>query len=518
MRDEARQRGWAGAFLMALLMVAGASAATGDLRLIEAARNRDRQLVRTLLSQRADVNVRAEDGVTALLWAAHWNDLETAGLLTRAGADVNVANVFGTTPLSEACVNGSAALVDLLLKAGANPNTRIGTGETPLMTCANSGSTDAVRMLVAGGADVNAAEPVGKQTALMWAAAERHPKVVSMLIEVGADVQARSKKGFTALHFAARQGDIETTRVLLAAGVNVDIRAQAAPSEQDSPELARAAAGAGAGGFRTSSAATISGGSTPLLVATVRGEVPLALFLLEQGADPNIADTGFTPLHWAAGSWQNGFANASYGFTDAMSGIPDRQQKLQIIKALLAHGANVNARMTSRPVGFGGYGSPVGATPFFLASAVPDIEVMRLLLAAGADPALMANDNATPLLAATSLNRQTGIYAETEEQAIEAVKLLMELGADPKGVNSFGESALFGPSYRGWNKLIQLLVDHGANVNAMSKAELTPWLAASGLGDRQGGVLFNPETAALLVKLGADTKLGKPCQAQGKCR
>ena len=121
-------------------------------------------------------------------------------------------------------------------------------------------------------------------------------------------------------------------------------------------------------------------------------------------------------------------------------------------------------------------------------------------------------------MAATGMNRTLGESAVTEDQALEVVKLLLELGVDAKAVAANGENALFGAAYRGWNTLVQLLVDHGANVNAVSKAGITPWLAASGLGDRLGGVLFNTDTAALLVKLGADPTLGKPCQAQNKCR
>src|SRR5215831_13553255 len=209
-----------------VLMGFGAAAANEDLRLVDAMKNQDLQRVRTLFDQHADVNVRSEDGSTALLWAAHWNDLQTAQLLVRGGADADAANDFRMTPLSQACTNGSAAFVDLLLKAGANPNTPIGTGETPLMTCARTGNADSVRMLLVHGADVNAKEPTQNQTALMWAAAERHPRVVQMLIEANADLQARTKLGFTALHFAARMGDMESTRTLMGAGVDVNIRSQ----------------------------------------------------------------------------------------------------------------------------------------------------------------------------------------------------------------------------------------------------------------------------------------------------
>jgi uncharacterized protein len=504
--------------LVAALIVAGAVAADGDPPLVEAARNRDQRAVRTLLGQKVDVNVRAHDGATALLWAAHWNDLETADLLIRAGANVNAANDLRVTPLSLACTNGNAALVEHLLNAAANPNTPIATGETPLMTCASTGTTEAVRLLIARGADVNAKEPSQNQTALMWAAAERHPDEVRTLIEHRADLQARTRKGFTALHFAAREGDLESTRLLLAAGVDINIRSQ--PDGIGKP--ASRGEGARGGGPRPGGPSyemTVSAGSTPLLVATVRAQVPLALFLLDQGADPNVEDAGFTPLHWATGTWENGEANPVFGFTDAMSGIPDRSAKLQLVKALLAHGANPNAPMTQRPPGFaGGYNDSVGATPFLLAAATGDIEMMRILLAAGADPSLTTKSNATPLMAATGMNRTLGESAVTEDQALEVVKLLLQLGGDAKAIAANGENALFGAAYRGWNTLVQLLVDHGADVNAISKAGITPWLAASGLGDRLGGVLFNTETAALLVKLGADPKLGKPCQAQNKCR
>jgi len=522
MRDHDKKSGSLLALLMTLLTASGTAAAGGDHRLVDAARNQDQQMVRTLLNQHADVNVRSDDGSTALLWAAHWNDLATAELLIHAGADANAANDFRITPLSLACTNASAPLVELLLKGGANPRTTIATGETPAMTCAGTGNADAVRMLIARGADVNAKEPSEHQTALMWAAAERHPNVVRALIDAGADLQAHTRKGFTALHFAAREGDLETTRLLLGAGVNVNIRSQPEPSEAaqakgETPKVARTGGGGTARGPAYQS--TLSAGSTPLLVATVRGQIPLALFLLDQGADPNIGDAGFTPLHWAAGTWESGPSNPVYGFTDPMSGIPMREAKLQLVKALLAHGAKPNGRMTQRPPGFaGGYEDAPGATPFLLASATADVEMMRLLVAAGADPTQATDTKTTPVMAASGLNRGIGESPITEEQALATVRYLIELGADARGATSNGENALFGAGYRGWNTLLALLIEKGADVNALSKAGLTPWLAASGFGDRLGGVLYNKEGADLLLKHGANPKLGKPCQAQNKCR
>jgi uncharacterized protein len=514
---------------MALLMVVGAGAAIEDLRLVDAMKNQDLQRVRTLLDQHADVNARSEDGSTALLWAAHWNDLPAAELLVRAGADANAANDFRMTPLSQACTNGNAALVNLLLNAGAKPDTPIATGETPLMTCARAGAADAVRALLARGADVNATEPAQHQTALMWAAAERHQKVLQTLIEAKADLEAHTKSGFSALHFAARAGDLESARTLLNAGVDVNIRWRPEPEPDRGAETSSAGGGRGGaaqgarpGGFGER-AGTSFPGSTPLLVATVRGHVALALFLLDRGADPNVLDAGFTPLHWAAGTWENGLANPVYGFVDPVGGIPDRDAKLQFVKALLAHGANPNLQMTVRPPGFGGtgtggYNDAVGATPFIVAANASDVEMMRILLAGGANPHLVSKTNSNAILAATGLNRGIGEIVDDEDRALEAVKFLLDLGVDPKAVTTYNENALFGPGYRGWNRMLELLIDKGADVNIINKAGVTPYLAASGFGDRLGGVLYNKAGADILLKRGADPKLGRPCQAQNRCR
>jgi ankyrin repeat protein len=251
--------------------------------------------------------------------------------------------------------------------------------------------------------------------------------------------------------------------------------------------------------------------------------VPLALFLLDRGADPNVLDPGFTPLHWAAGTWENGLANPVYGFVDPIGGIPDREAKLQLVKALLAHGANPNLQMTARPPGYGGtgtggYNDAPGATAFIVAANSADVEMMRILLAAGADPHLVTKTNSNALLAATGLNRGIGEIIDDEDRALAAVKFLLDAGVDPKAVTTYNENALFGPGYRGWNRMLELLIEKGADVNTVNKAGVTPWLAASGFGDRLGGVLFNKAGADILLKHGADPKLGHPCQAQNRCR
>jgi ankyrin repeat protein len=507
------------ALLTVVCAITVSAAGTGDLRLVEAARNQDQKTVQSLLAQHADSNAKSDDGSTALLWAAHWNAVGTAEILLRAGADANAANDFGMTPLSQACVNGSAALVETLLKSGANPNLAIATGETPLMTCAKSGSLEAVRTLIAHDAAVNAKEPTENQTALMWAAAEHHADVVKALIGAHADLQAHSKKGYTALHFAAREADQETVKVLLAAGMDINIRTKPAKADADSGQglvAGRSRTRGRGGSFYVKNASTA--GYTPLLIATVRGQVPLALFLLDQGADPNVGDAGFTPLHWASTTWEGFTANPVYGSEDPMAGIPDRQAKLQLVKALLAHGADPNARMTkTQPTFATGYLDAIGATPFLLASSIDDLEMMRLLLAAGADPKIPTASNTTSVMAATALHHPVGESPVTETQAREAVKFLLDLGLDAKGATITGENALFGPAYRGWNTLLAQLIDLGVEVNAVNRAGVTPWLAANGQGDRLGGVLYNKEGADLLLKHGADPKLGHPCEAQNEC-
>jgi len=171
-----------------------AAAATADLRLIQAVKNRDVESVRALLKgrpARIDVNAAQGDGATALHWAAHRDDLAIADLLIRAGARANVANDLGITPLHLACTNRSAAMVERLLAAGADARATLLNGETALMTCARAGDARAVEALLAHGADVNAKEHEHRQTALMWAAAQRHPDVVGLLINARADVRAR---------------------------------------------------------------------------------------------------------------------------------------------------------------------------------------------------------------------------------------------------------------------------------------------------------------------------------------
>ena len=468
-----------GRSVVALLAMTSMAAAATDLRLVDAAKNRDTEAVRRLLKQGVPVNASQPDGFTALHWAAQWDKADMADLLIHAGGKVSAADNYGVTPLLLACTNGSVPMVDMLLKAGANPNAAQAYGETVLMTCARTGALDAVKALLARGVEVNAKETAEGQTALMWAAAEGHTQVVQALIERGADVRARSTKGYTALLLAAREASLETTKALLASGADVNEAAK--------------------------------DGTTALVVATIRSHPEYAKFLLNQGGDPNLGP-GFVPLHWAVGVWDSYLSDFSNGITNeetewsAFGGLP-RAERLDFVKALLARGANPNARTQRNPnYGMrvkGGNGNLVGATPFLIAAQANDIAVMRELLAHGADPNVPTNLGTTPLMVAAGIGHLPGMSRSTEANALEAIKLCVELGADINAVNKTGDTALHGAAWRHFaDSIVQFLVDHGANMDVKNKRGWTPLVIAEGI--RTGGnAVFSPSTTALLRKLGA---------------
>ncbi len=514
-----RMRVW---WIAPLLAVTCLAAGSSDLRLVEAVRNGDSEAVRSLLKQHADVNAAQPDGATALAWAAHRDDLGTADLLIRAGANVNAANEYGATPLFLACTNGSAAMVEKLLKAGANPNSALPTGETPLMTAGRSGNVETVKLLLAHGADVNVKERQQNQTALMWAVAEKHPLVVQALIERGADIHGRSKGGFTPLLFAARVGDLESARLLLAAGANVN---EVTPSvavvaryQGDEPSAPKTPGGAdprpAAAPAKENPRDGVplgSSGMTPLLMATLNGHEALAMLLLEKGADANAADSnGATALHYSILQGM-AYIGGVRIFLAVMSYMI-RPNMTELVKALLAHGANPNARLARAPRmpnSITPRFSMAGATPFLLAAASADVGLMRLLLANGADPKLATRGDVTPLIVTAGLSRNQDFAEGEEGNALEAVKLLAGLGADVNAVGENGYTALHGAAYTGANSIVQYLVEKGAKMEVKDNFEQTPLIIAEGIIGA-GVVEFqkkafgpHPSTANLLLKLGA---------------
>lgn len=466
--------GWA---IVALLEALSFGAPIEDLRLVNAVKNRDRPAVRSLMEQHVNVNAAQADGTTALAWAANRDDLETADLLLRAGAKVNAANAYGVTPLSLACINRSAAMVERLLKAGADPNAALSTGETPLMECARTGNVETVKLLLAQGADPNAKDTQQGQTALMRAVAEKQSEVVRTLVGRGADVRARSKGGFTALLFASQQGDLVSARILLAAGADVNER-----TPKDGPAL---------------------------VVAAASGREEFAIFLLENGAEPNTADAyGVTALHYAVPRGIAGIDSVSTVFRP-FSQIPPNMP--QLVKALLAHGANPNVRIEKDfpPYSRSPYAlqtSLVGVTPFLLAAAAADVDLMRALLAGGADPHIKSKDGSTALMMVAGLGRVDERENDQDyAAALEAAKLALTLGDDVNAANAAGRTALHGAASIGANGMIQFLFEKAANLNTKDRRGYSPLAMAAGLAPRGGDSASRvyESTTALLVKLGA---------------
>ncbi len=377
----------------------------------------------------------APDGTTTLHRAVYNDDLKTAEVLVRAGGDVKAANRYGVTPLSLACTNGNAAMIELLLNAGADPNGALPGGETALMTAARTGKVAAVQALLQHGAEVNAKEAKRGQTALMWAAAEGHVEVVDALLRAGADLHAKLDSGFTPFLFAAREGKLGVIRALLKAGADVNETAQ--------PK--RAGKGPKAG-------------STALHLAAGNAHYELAAFLIDAGADPNAIGPGYTVLHVVTYVRKPGG-----GDNDPAPDGSGSMTSLQFVKYAVAHGANINARMTKKVnVGLTSLNT-LGATPFFLASRTADAELMRFLAALGADPLLGNADHATPLIAAAGLGtRSPGEDAGTESEVVEAMQAALDLGNDINAVDDNGETAMHGAAYKNLPRAVEFLAAHGA--------------------------------------------------------
>ena len=336
--------------------------------------------------------------------------------------------------------------------------------------------------LLTRGVDVNAAESWHGQTALMWATGERHASVVGTLVEHGANVNARSSAGYTALLIAARVDQPELVRLLIAAGADVND--------------------------------TAPGGLTPLLVATVRGHADLAVHLLQRGADPNADATGYTALHWAAGSWhteltgrQMGIATDSDEEWRSLNGM--ETGRLALVEALLAHGGDPQAQLARTPPQFG-YASGrlrvslVGSTPFLLAAMDANIGVMRALVAAGADPLAATDDGTTPLMVAAGLGQVPAETRVTESDALAAVRYVLGLGTEVNAVNAAGRTALHGAAHIRSDAGVQLLVDHGAQLNVADQRGITPLMIAEGGGHILLPGLGGGSTAELLRALGGD--------------
>jgi ankyrin repeat protein len=460
--------------LSLLLAPVGVRAASSEAVVADAAEKMDRAAIRTLVRQRADVNAPQVDGMTALHWATHQDDQETVELLLRAGAHAKAANRYGITPLSLAAANGNAAIVEALLKAGADANAALPGGETPLMTAARVGSVAAVKSLLARGATVDARDERRGQTALMWAAAEGHADVVQTLVELGADVHLRLSSGFTPLLFAVREGRSSVVRVLLKAGADVN-----EPVPMDRKR--------GYGGRLPPA------GASPLLLAVSNAHFQLAAELLDAGADPNANLTGYTVLHAITSVRKPGV-----GDNDPAPEGSGSLNSLELVKKLVAAGANVNARMTRRANLTNTRLNELGATPFMLASQTADAALLKTLAALGADPKLTNADNSTPLIVAAGLaTRSPGEDAGTEPEVLEALQVLLDLGAEINAVDNNGETAMHAAAYKNLPGVVKFLAAKGARIDVWNRDDRFGWTPlAIAVGYRFGNFKPSPDTEA----------------------
>lgn len=446
------------ALLLAACVTGYAAPASGNPAVADAAERRDGAALRELLQRHANVNEAQADGATALHWSAHWGDADAVGLLIAAGANVNVANDLGVTPLHLACANANAAVAILLLKNGAKTEAHPASGETPLMIAARTGNLAVIGALLEAKADVNGKDSVRGQTALMWAANEGHAKVVRLVLGQGADVNLRSRGGFTALMFASRVGDPAVTALLLDAGARID---DAAP--EGGTALVLAAEGESA----------IAGKDFKRTLYP-SGHEDTGILLVERGANPDATDEfGHTALHLAV-----------------------RKGKHRLLRALIAHDANLNARMTRDeiplPGDFNARDGLAGATPFFLAAAASDLGAMRMLAAAGADPSIRDTIGVTPLMVAVGAHQYES-RLPPQSQMIAAVTLCMELGNSPNATDQGGQTAAHYAVQMGVDDVLTFLIEQGAKPDAADRRGRTPLDVAVSNPSRP-----RPKTAALL--------------------
>ena len=488
---------------LALALLACGLAAAADSRpsLADAAERADAPAVRQLLAAGADANHPQPDGTTPLHWAVHHDDASLVAALLRAGARPNALNRFGVPPLAQACTQGSAAVVQLLLAAGADPHATLKGGETMLMLASRAGNLAAVQALLARDARPEARERLG-QTALMWAAAEGHAPVVRALLAAGASPLPTTDSGYPPLYFAIRHGHLETVRLLLPAATARAIIARPEPSTRQSAGAQRAARNRPP--------------LTPLSLAVQNGHFELAIALVDAGADPNDLRSGLSALHALPGVRKPDASDMSDPAPVTGQG---RLTSLEFVRQLVARGANVNLRLPpgapKQPATSSSVASP-GATPLLFAADRADLPLLRLLLSLGADPLLPNAEGTTPLLAAAGVGtNEPQEEAGEESEAVEAVKLLLDRGADLNTVDHNGDTAMHGAAYAISPLVVKLLAERGADPQVWknpNKAGGTPLYIAEGYTSR----LPRPDAATiaavteLMQKAGLSTAGQRP--------
>jgi uncharacterized protein len=440
----------------------------------------------------ADVNRRGVDGSTPLQWAVYEENVAEVRRLIKAGANVSLANNYGATPMGLAAEVGNTEIIKLLLDAGANADSPNADGQTALQQVARTGNVAAAELLVKHGAKVDAKEKWGGQTALMWASARRHPEMMQFLISKGADVNALSTDrdyqrhvtaegrpknldsgGFSPLLYAARENCFACVKVLLDSKADINL--------QD-PD-----------------------GVSPLMVAILNTNWDLAKQLIEAGADVNEWDMfGEAPLFTAIGLRnQVGGGHASIDPLNQTTGIA-------IVRMLLDRGANPNMQLFFKPANVRGSTNTRGSTPLIRAANNADMEVVKLLLAHGADVNLVMADRQTAIMSVLA-------GRASEKQALELMTVLHDAGADVNVIalvnhreESRGGTALHYAVRKRYKEVMKKLAEWHIDMNAKDQDGLTALDYTQSRGFMAFMANQTPqykEEAALLRQLGATVEL-----------
>jgi ankyrin repeat protein len=422
---------------------------TGETLLMLAARSGSPEAIKLLLTGGAEVNAKESTrGTTALMWAAEQKHPAAVKALLAGGADFSIRSRDAGNPrnyMSSTVGNSRGgeltARLRLCIAQNGGPSieeqARQGGGRGGLVGPSEGPCAGIVPTRGGGGGRRN--QQQGQQpapTAPEDDEAEDAGPVAGLVGSGGG--------GLTALILAAREGDLETTRLLLDAGADVNQRSYA--------------------------------GWTPLLIATNNRNYQLAKFLVERDADVNIpslrvspgrpAVPNFTPLYLATD-------NRNIEGGDYPVPKPDMDH-LDFIRILLGHGADPNARISdntaTRTIFTMQWFFEDGATPFVRAAQSGDTVLMKLLLDRGADPKLATNAGDTALAAAAGIGWVEGVtYEWSPKENLEAVKMLLDLGLDPNSSNVDGRTPLMGAALKGRKEVVQLLVDRGAKLDTRDK-------------------------------------------------
>jgi ankyrin repeat protein len=503
-------------------------AAWADSPLADSIQNGRRAAALELIEEGADVNSAQGDGTTPLHWAVYKIDAELTSSLLAAGAEPDAVNRYGSSPLAEATKVSNAVFVKMLLDSGADADARNLDGQTVLMLAARTGSTEVAQLLVEHGADVNARESWRGQTALMWSAESRFPELTEYLIEQGADVSTRAAAndwgaqitsepraqyrptgGLTPLLYAARSGCVGCISAILAAGEDID---------RPTPD-----------------------GVTALMIALDNFEFDAAWRLLDEGANPHYADWwGRTALYLAVdmNTYVPRTPYTSSGFESGFGGTLSRETAaLEIVRRLLAAGVEVNTQLNMHRPGRGGNSArfvddllTTGATPLLRAAIMHDHSAMRLLLEHGARVDLPNVMGVTPLMAAAGIgvrdiyfgsNRSPKFDSDEqiEERVMTSLAILLDAGADINAqvtdmhsrtariarrsqmTDGEGQAPMHSAASRGWTRVVDFLIEHGAEVNVVDGLGQSP-LDAS-LGGVTGNSNVSEEVAEILRNVGA---------------